>query len=62
MARRHQADPALLHRLNKITSPAELYVGSGLVLPKASQAEDALTDHTSVYAGEKPAGGRRPQQ
>jgi len=52
MARRHQADPNLLHRLNKITSPAELYVGSGLVLPKASQSADALTAHTSVANGE----------
>jgi murein DD-endopeptidase MepM/ murein hydrolase activator NlpD len=52
MARRHQADPELLHRLNKITSPAELYVGSGLVLQQESETADALTNHTGVSAGE----------
>jgi len=52
MARRHGTEPAVLHRLNKITSPAELYVGSGLVLPKASQDDSSLTQHTSVAAGE----------
>lgn len=52
MARRHQADPALLHSLNKITSPAELYVGSGLVLQKAAQTDGALTNHIAASPGE----------
>jgi murein DD-endopeptidase MepM/ murein hydrolase activator NlpD len=52
MARRHETDLTLLHQLNKITSPAELYVGSGLVFPKASQDDASFTRHTSIAGGE----------
>ncbi len=38
LSRRYQVEPALLARLNHITSPSELYAGASLVIPQLAQA------------------------
>lgn len=38
LSRRYQVEPALLARLNHITSPSELYAGASLVIPQQAQA------------------------
>ena len=39
ISRQHQVSEDFLRRLNKITSPSELYAGVGFVLPKPENAQ-----------------------
>ncbi len=51
LTRRYQVSPDLLIRLNHITSPTELYVGSNLIIPQTEQ-EDLTAGITSVDSGQ----------
>jgi murein DD-endopeptidase MepM/ murein hydrolase activator NlpD len=52
ISRQHQVSEDLLRRLNKITSPAELYAGVGFVLPKPENAQQILSTRSSLENGE----------
>jgi murein DD-endopeptidase MepM/ murein hydrolase activator NlpD len=52
LSRQHQTPEFLLRRLNKITSPSELFAGIGLVLLKPTGESSPLTARTSLSPGE----------
>jgi murein DD-endopeptidase MepM/ murein hydrolase activator NlpD len=52
ISRQHQVSEELLRRLNKVTSPAELYAGVGFVLPKPEEAQQLLSTRSSLDSGE----------
>ena len=52
VSRQHQVSEDLLRRLNKVTSPAELYAGVGFILPKPEQNQSLLSTRSSLDSGE----------
>jgi murein DD-endopeptidase MepM/ murein hydrolase activator NlpD len=52
ISRQHQVSEDFLRRLNKITSPAELYAGVGFVLPKPEDNQKSLNSRFSPEEGE----------
>jgi murein DD-endopeptidase MepM/ murein hydrolase activator NlpD len=52
ISRQHQTPEALLRRLNKITSPSELFAGVGLVLPRPTDKSISLSERASLTTGE----------
>jgi murein DD-endopeptidase MepM/ murein hydrolase activator NlpD len=52
ISRQHQVPEDFLRRLNKITSPAELYAGVGFVLPRPEGNQQLLTSRFSLDKGE----------
>lgn len=42
LSRRYQVSPAILSRLNHLSSPVELYAGASLVIPENSQVETGI--------------------
>jgi murein DD-endopeptidase MepM/ murein hydrolase activator NlpD len=52
VSRQNQVSEDLLRRLNKITSPAELYAGVGFVLPKPEGDQKSLNSRFGLAEGE----------
>jgi murein DD-endopeptidase MepM/ murein hydrolase activator NlpD len=48
ISRQHQVPEELLRKLNKITSPAEIYAGVGFVLPKPENDDQLLSTRFSL--------------
>jgi murein DD-endopeptidase MepM/ murein hydrolase activator NlpD len=52
ISRYRQVPEEMLRRLNKVTSPAELYAGIGFILPKTEGDQQTLSTRSSLHAGE----------
>jgi murein DD-endopeptidase MepM/ murein hydrolase activator NlpD len=52
ISRQYQTSEALLQRLNKVTSPSELFAGVGMVLPKPTGESAPLSERADLNPGE----------